>query len=118
MLLRLCLKIKPRAKVVRTFQIPLGLLKDWSTLEILFVRRTASALVMDDSSSHSCFTEISTVDSLQHYTGSFINIHQLKGALWSPTRHVTLTLRHTPSQEPRITAYSNVSKETRIAIEF
>lgn len=87
-------------------------------LEILFVRPTAGALVMDHSSSHSCFTEISTVDTLQHYTGSLINIHQLKGTLWSPTRHVTLTLRHTPSQNPRITAYSNVSKETRIAIEF
>lgn len=87
-------------------------------LEILFVRHTAGALVMDHSSSHSCFTEISTVDTLQHYTGSLINIHQLKGTLWSPTRHVTLTLRHTPSQNPRITAYSNVSKETRIAIEF
>lgn len=85
-------------------------------LEILFVRRIAGALVMDHSSSQSCFTEISTVDTLQHYTGSLINIHQLKGTLWSPTRHVTLTLRHTQSQNPSITAYSNVSKETRIAI--
>lgn len=87
-------------------------------LEILFVQRTAGALVMDDSSSHSCFTEISTLDTLQHYTGSLINIHQLKGTLWSPTRHVTSILRHAPSQDPSITAYSNVSKETRIAIEL